>query len=441
MGLLKGITLKTVLLLTLLIQANAWAGTVVIPGDVTLDPLISGLNSPLAVVDAGDSSGRLFIVEQDGLIRVWDGAQLLATPFLDVSGITTSSGEQGLLGLVFHPDYANNGRFFINFTSDGQPGVPFGDTVVAEYQVSAGNPNVANAGSQRIIFTISQDFGNHNGGDLKFGPDGYLYIGMGDGGSGNDPCNRSQTLDPDNIVVGGSCQNDRTAALLGKMIRIDIDNTTPAGSNELCAANPDGSAEYAIPNDNPFSGTDNVCDEVWAYGYRNPFRFTFDRETHDMWIGDVGQNIWEEVDFEPASSLGGLNYGWNECEGLHPRNDPNVGNICTFPSVLPVMEYDRSNTSDCSVIGGYRYRGPISSLVGTYIFGDFCSGTIWFSQETGPSVFEFEVSGLTASFLSGFGEDINGEVYVTSFGTGQVLIFNGDRTDVVLEDGFESQAP
>lgn len=436
MGLLRSITRCTASLALIFCAWAAHAGTVVIPPDVTLEPLISGLDSPLNVRDPGDGSGRLFIVEQDGLIRIWDGSQLLATPFLDVSSLTTSSGEQGLLGLAFHPDYVNNGRFFINFTADGLAGVPFGTTVVAEYQVSA-NPNVADANSRQIIFTVRQDFANHNGGQLQFGPDGYLYIGMGDGGSGNDPCNRAQTLDPANIVTGGGCINDRTVALLGKMLRIDINNTTPAGTNELCGANQNGSAPYAIPNDNPFRGADNTCDEVWAYGLRNPFRFSFDSQTGDMWIGDVGQNVWEEVDFEPATAVGGLNYGWRECEGAHPRGNINANVICTFPSVLPVLEYNRSNTNDCSVIGGYRYRGPISSLQGTYIYGDFCSGTIWFAQETSPGNFEFANSGISASFLSSFGQDNNGDVYVTSFGTGQVLRFAGNTSDVLYADGFE----
>ncbi|MCG8466374.1 MAG: PQQ-dependent sugar dehydrogenase [Xanthomonadales bacterium] len=424
--------------LALMAAAASHAGTVVIPADVTLDQLIGGLSSPLSVRDAGDGSGRLFIVEQDGLIRIWDGTQVLNTPFLDVSGITTSNGERGLLGLTFHPDYENNGRFFINFTADGQPGVDTGTTVVAEYQVSAGNPNVADANSQEVIFTITQDFSNHNGGDIKFGPDGYLYIGMGDGGSGNDPCNRAQTLDPNDIVSGGGCESDQSVALLGKMIRIDINNSTPAGSNELCAANPDGSAPYAIPNDNPFSANDGNCDEIWSYGLRNPFRFSFDRETGDLWMGDVGQNVWEEVNFEPAGTAG-LDYGWRACEGAHPSGNNNPSSTCPVAGAIdPVLEYNRQGTGDCSVIGGFRYRGPVNSLTGTYIFGDFCSGRIWFAQETSPGNFEFELTSMNGNLLSGFGEDSNGEVYITSFGAGAVFRFNGLRSDVVLEDGFEA---
>lgn len=426
------------MLMSLFPLASAHA-QVVIPDDITLDPLITGLNQPLSVRDAGDNSGRLFIVEQDGLIRIWDGSQLLAQPFLDVSDLTTADNERGLLGLTFHPNYAENGRFFINFTADGQSGANLGDTVIAEYQVSA-DANVADASAQRVIMVITQDRPIHNGGDLKFGPDGYLYIAMGDGGSSDDICNRSQTISLNDLIVGGDCQPSRTAALLGKMLRLDIDNTTPAGLNGLCGARPDGSAAYAIPSDNPFSGDDNRCDELWSYGLRNPFRFSFDRETGDLWIGDVGNRNWEEIDLERAGSLGGANYGWRECEGFHPRNDPNEDSICSFPSVLPVMEYDRFNPADCSVIGGFRYRGPVRSLHGTYVFGDFCSGRIWFAQETSPDVFEHQVTAFNGSLLSGFGEDIDGELYITSFGAGAVFRFNGNRSDQVFRDGFEAPA-
>ncbi|GAB4198108.1 MAG: PQQ-dependent sugar dehydrogenase [Wenzhouxiangellaceae bacterium] len=416
-------------------SVSVQAGGVVVPPDVSLDSFISGLSLPLAARHAGDGSGRLFIVEQDGLIRIWDGTQVLATPFIDLTNVTNASGERGLLGLDFHPDYANNGRFYVNFTADGLAGVTNGTTVIAEYTVS-GNPNVADAGSRRILMTIRQDFSNHNGGDLHFGPDGFLYIGMGDGGSGNDPCNRGQTLDPNNIVVGGGCVNDPTVALLGKMLRIDVDGTTPAGSNELCAAAGDGSAEYAIPPGNPFAGADNACDEVWAYGIRNPFRFSFDRDTGDLWIGDVGQNWWEEINLEPAGSAGGINYGWNPCEGTHPRGNSNPGSVCSFASQFPVFEY-RHDNGNCSVAGGYRYRGPVDSLNGTYVFGDFCTGTIWFGQETAPDVFESAVSGFTTSNLSAFGEDEDGEVFAISLGGGQIFRFNGDRSDIIFADGFE----
>lgn len=418
------------------------AGGPTIPADVTLDSTITGLAAPVAARHAGDGSGRLFIVEQDGRIRIWDGAQLLATPFLDITDRTNASGERGLLGVDFHPDFSTNGRFYVNFTADGLAGVPLGTTVIAEYQVSAGNPDLADVGTQRIIITIRQDFSNHNGGDVHFGPDGFLYVGMGDGGSGNDPCNRSQTLDPSNIVVGGGCVNDSTVALLGKMLRLDVDNTTPAGANQLCGANGDGSAEYAIPADNPFIGADadNACDEVWAYGLRNPFRFSFDRDTNDLWIGDVGQNVWEEIDLEPAGVAGGINYGWRVCEGAHPAGNSNPGSTCSLAGAVdPVLEYNH-NAGNCSVSGGYLYRGPVNSMNGFYLFGDFCSGTIWFAEETSPGNWERTAFGTSISNLSGFGEDENGEVYAISL-NGQLFLFNGERSDVILSDGFEDPAP
>lgn len=429
------------LLMNLLLLSSASAA-VVVPDDVSLDPLITGLTQPLSVRDAGDGSGRLFIVEQGGLIRIWDGTQLLEQPFLDLTSVTTADVERGLLGLTFHPDYVENGRFFVNFTADGQSGANLGDTVIAEYQVS-NDANVADAASQRVVMVITQDRPIHNGGDLKFGPDGYLYIGMGDGGSSEDTCNRSQTISLNDLVVGGECQPNRTTALLGKMLRLDIDNTTPAGINELCGSRPDGSAGYAIPPGNPFAGDDDRCDEIWSYGLRNPFRFSFDRDNGDLWIGDVGFRNWEEIDLEPAGALGGANYGWRECEGFHFRTNPNPDVFCDFPSVFPVVEISREDPADCSVIGGFRYRGPVRSLRGTYVFGDFCSGYVRFAQETSPGQFEFVLTEFRGSWLSGFGEDIDGELYLTNFqvgggeGEGSVFRFNGNRSDQLFQDGFE----
>ena len=221
--------------------------------EIALVEIAGGLTDPVYVIHSGDGTGRLFIVEQPGKIKIWDGTQVLPTPFLDIENLTSCCGERGLLSVAFHPDYAANGFFFVNYTNNA------GDTVVARYRVSSLNPDVANPGSATQIIEIEQDFANHNGGQLQFGPDGYLYIGMGDGGSGGDPLNRAQDLDE----------------LLGKMLRLDVDGALP----------------YEIPPDNPFVGIPGR-DEIWAYGLRNPWRFSFDRLTGDMFIGDVGQNLW-----------------------------------------------------------------------------------------------------------------------------------------------------
>jgi glucose/arabinose dehydrogenase len=418
----------------LILAASAQAQ---IPADVTLDPVpgISGLSAPLGIKHAGDGSGRLFIVQQGGTIRIRDaGGTLLTTPFLDITSRVTLGSETGLLDIAFHPQFSSNGRFYLHYSagSNRPAGTEVGDTIVAEFSVTA-NPDVANNTPDRIILTASQDFSNHNGGQMRFGPDGYLYLGLGDGGSGNDPCNRAQTLDPAAIVTGGNCGSERSVALLGKMLRIDIDNTTPAGTNNLCAANGDGSANYAIPPENPFVGQANRCGEVLLYGLRNPWRWSFDRQTQDLWIGDVGQNVWEEIDLLEWPVSGGDNLGWDPCEGSF---NSGTSTPCSLAgSVLPVMEYSHNATGGCSVTGGYRYRGPINSLRGSYVFGDFCTGEVWFGSEDGGS-WNFESFGFAGGTLRSFGEDQDGRLYAV-VGSG-LFRFNGLETDLVFEDGFES---
>lgn len=424
----------------LLFSLSVRAGSL-LPPDVTLETVVPDgqLSQALAARHAGDGSGRLFIVEQGGVIRILDNTDtLLATPFINLSGRLVAGGERGLLGLDFHPDYETNGLFYVNYSAGNASPFPTGTTVVSEFQVSAGNPDIADPNSERVLLTVRQDFSNHNGGDIHFGPDGFLYIGMGDGGSANDPCNRSQTLDPDDRVTAGDCIDDVTVALLGKMLRIDVDNTTPPGANGLCGAAGDGSAEYAIPIDNPFIGADpdSACDEVWAYGLRNPFRFSFDRVTGDMLIADVGQNVWEEVDFEPFNTTGGLDYGWDICEGNFLSGT--TMNNCT-QGVLPILDYQHTG-GNCSIQGGYRYRGPVTSLNGTYTYGDFCTGNVWFARETSPGVWTDEVVfGLVGFSLTAFGEDEEGSVYVVTQDEG-LLRFAGDEI-FILVDGFEDPEP
>jgi glucose/arabinose dehydrogenase len=342
---------------------------------VELEPVAEGFEAPLGVTNAGDGSGRLFVVEQTGAIRIIDGGTVLEEPFLDVGEAIVAGGEQGLLGLAFHPDYKRNGRFFINYTDVS------GDTVVAEVQTS-GDPNQADEGSVQPLLQIDQPFANHNGGQLEFGSDGYLYIATGDGGSGGDP--------------QGNGQN--TGALLGKLLRIDVDSGDP----------------YGIPDDNPFANGGGAP-EVWAYGLRNPWRFSFDSKTDDLWIADVGQGDFEEINRTPTDRSG-LNYGWNIMEGNQCFEE---GGCDRSEKVLPISGY--THEFGCSVTGGYVYRGAESpALTGGYIFGDYCSGTIWgidarVSNFTMPQT--LLESGLS---LSSFGLDEEGELYLTDLSDGGV---------------------
>lgn len=338
----------------------------------------SGLSNPVALTHAGDGSGRLFFTLQEGLILIFDGARILPTPFLDIRSQVSCCGEQGLLSVAFQPDYASNGFFFVNYTNRA------GHTIIARYQVSE-DPNIANFRSRRTVLKVHQPFPNHNGGQLQFGPDGYLYIGLGDGGSGGDPGNRAQ----------------KPKSLLGKMLRVDVNRRS----------------RYAIPPSNPFVGGRGVRREIWASGLRNPWRFSFDRFTGDLYIADVGQNAWEEVNYQPSAGQGGENYGWRLMEGNHcfnPASDCDDGTL-----VPPIVEYD--HTLGCSVTGGYVYRGSlVPALFGTYLFGDFCTGVIWgtrFDQATGWTTTVLHDTNFT---ISTFGEDQEGELYVADYGTGTI---------------------
>jgi glucose/arabinose dehydrogenase len=344
--------------------------------DLQFQPIASDLPNPVALTHAGDGSGRLFITLQEGRILIFDSGGILPTPFLDIRSLVSCCGERGLLSVAFHPDYGSNGFFFVNYTNR------FGSTIVARYQASE-DPNVANPRSRRILMTVRQPFANHNGGQLQFGPDGFLYIGLGDGGSGGDPGNRAQ--------------NPRS--LLGKMLRVDVN----------------ARFRYSIPPSNPFVGVRGVKQEIWASGLRNPWRFSFDRLTGDLYIADVGQSNWEEVNYQPAASPGGENYGWRLMEGNHcfnPASDCDDGTL-----VPPIVEYD--HTAGCSVTGGYVYRGSlVPALFGTYLFGDFCTGVIWrarFDQATGWAATVLHDTNFT---ISTFGEDEEGELYVADYGAG-----------------------
>ena len=432
-----------VLILTLLMATHAWAQ---IPADVTLEPVpdISGLSLPLGLNHADDGSSRLFIVEQGGTVRVVAGdGTLLAEPFVDLGNRVTVGGERGLLDIAFHPQFATNGLFYLHYSagSNRPAGTAEGDTIVAEF-IDNADPADPVTTPERIILTVAQDFPNHNGGQMRFGPDGYLYLGLGDGGSGGDPCNRAQTLNPDNLLEPGEgiCPTtaatlDPSRALLGKMLRIDVDSSTQATENtNLCGVGAGNAAEYAVPAENPFAGETSRCGEVLLYGLRNPWRWSFDRLTQNLWIGDVGQNTWEEIDLLEWPLAGGEDLGWKICEaswkiGSTTTSCPNAG------SVLPVLEYRTGQNENRSVTGGYRYRGPINSLRSRYIYGDFNSGRIWFADDASGS-WQAELFTTLGRGLRSFGEDEQGRVYVIA--NNDLLRFEGE-TDFIFADGFESQ--
>jgi glucose/arabinose dehydrogenase len=356
---------------SLLLAALAWGGGAAqAQPALILQQIASGLANPVALANAGDGSMRLFIVEQAGVIRIHDGTQVLATPFLDITGKVLTGGERGLLGLAFDPSYAANGFLYVFYTSR-----PAGTVTIARYSVTA-NANVADPNSEVVLKTQAHPVGNHNGGALAFGPDGCLYAGIGDGGGGGDPGNNGQNL----------------GTLLGKIIRISKSDGAP------CAAAPG----------NPFTATPGARPEIWALGLRNPWRITFDRQTGDLLIGDVGQGAREEVDFQPAGSAG-RNYCWRRMEGSLVF-DATVPCTAGTPT-LPILEYAHTG-GNCSITGGYRYRGSqFPALVGTYFYADFCTGRIWGATESGGAWTTAEL--LDTSFnISSFGEDEAGELYL-----------------------------
>ncbi len=342
--------------------------------------LIDIFDNPLYITNAGDGSGRLFVVEQYGYVMILDqNMQLISEPFLDVTaqmpGDVSQGGytERGLIGLVFHPDYKNNGIFFVHYVRYDNK------AIIERYQVSADNPNVADPTSATVIFSADDPFPNHNGGQLAFGPDGYLYFGIGDGGDLGDPL--------------GNGQN--TKVPFGKILRVDVNNTDT----------------YTVPPDNPFIDNPDYLPEIWALGFRNPWRFSFDRLTGDLYIGDVGEAMWEEIDFQPAGSPGGQNYGWNAYEGNHPFSP-------TTPvpedMTLPIAEY--SHNEGCSVTGGYVYRGQaMPELQGQYFFGDYCNGGVWTTSQAADGTWVTINQGYLSRQISSFGEDEQGELYMVDY--------------------------
>lgn len=372
-----------------LLHAPAWSQLDI--NAVRTQRVATGFSNPVGISNADDGSGRLFIVEQSGRIWILDSNfNRSAQPFLDIRDRVTSGGERGLLSVAFPPDFAASQVFFVNYTNPA--------TVVSRFQVSAGNSNQADPASEVVYLTEQQPFSNHNGGDMHFGPDGYLYVAMGDGGSGDDPGNRAQDL----------------SNRLGKMLRLDVSQGAPARA----------------PTTNPFFGQSNVRPEIWSYGLRNPWRFSFDRATGEIFIGDVGQQQREEVTFEPAGT-GGLNHGWRRMEGTR-CNIPSVG--CDDGSLtLPILEYDHSG-GRCSITGGYVYRGSLfPALSGSYFFADFCSGELFgahFDNGTWATAGAVQL-GFS---VSGFGEDEAGEVYFTNY-SGEIYRLEAISTGPQISSG------
>jgi hypothetical protein len=355
--------------------------------NIVLQPVLANLAQPVLVTHAGDGSHRLFIVEQAGRIKVLTPGSAVPTLFLDLTARVLAGGERGLLGLAFHPRYATTGRFFVNYTRR-----PDGATVIAEYRVAPGDPD-AGRDDERILLVVAQPFANHNGGMIAFGPDGLLYVGMGDGGSSFDPDRRAQDV----------------TDLLGKILRLDVD--PPAGS----------AAPYASPPGNPFAGPHPGRDEIYALGFRNPWRFSFDRATGELYVGDVGQGSREEID----RVIPGGNYGWPIFEG---RRCLGLGGSCDDPALIPpVAEYEHA-AGRCSVIGGYAYRGSGGTLpAGAYVFGDLCTGEILRLQDDAVDV--LLPGGLS---ISSFGEDEAGEIHVTGLSGTVHRLVNPDAPSLAL---------
>lgn len=348
-------------------QSPVPAGKIPDPANYTWKLVVGGLDRPTDIQSAGDGTGRLFVLEQPGRIRILKDGNLLPLPFLDITGrVGSAASEQGLLGLAFHPNFDQKNYLYVNYTDLD------GNTHIARFTA---NGDEVDPASEKLILFVEQPFDNHNGGGLAFDKVGMLVIGLGDGGSGGDPYGNGQS----------------TGTLLGKLLRLDVDGGDP----------------YSIPTDNPTS-LGSVHPEIWALGLRNPWRLSFDRQTGDLWIGDVGQSKWEEVDFVPEGKAGGFNFGWNKMEGTHSYEGGDLAE-----SAPPVVEY--SHNLGCSITGGHVYRGgSLPEWQGVYMFGDFCSGIIWglASPPADGAVVELFRTGFT---ISTFGLDEAGEIYLANY--------------------------
>jgi glucose/arabinose dehydrogenase len=383
---------------------------------IALRQVASGLSLPVELVSAKDGSNRLFIVEQGGRIRILQNGSVLATPFLDISGtsVISAGGERGLLGLAFHPNYTVNGAFYVFYTRTGD-----GALVVARLLRSANNANVADANSRVEIISVPHSANsNHNGGKIAFGPDGYLYIATGDGGGGGDPLRAGLSL----------------TTRLGKLLRIAVD----------------GGTGYTVPTSNPYAGQScaTACPEIWAYGLRNPWKFSFDRVDGSLFIGDVGQGAVEEVNFLAAGSPGGTNFGWGAFEGnnCYNNNDFGVAGACTTQAghTRPVLTYGHDANGGFAITGGYRYRGTASAaLEGFYFCADYSSRRIWAARPTMPGAFATEVilpPPANVSSVSSFGEDESGNLYLVDYGNGRIHAIDGPATELTQTELLQNHS-
>ncbi|HTP41765.1 MAG TPA: PQQ-dependent sugar dehydrogenase [Nitrospiria bacterium] len=397
----------TLILLAACVKSGAATGTIT-GVTLSLSLATNGLTRPIGVYNAGHGDPRLFVIEQPGRIRIVRQGAVLARPFLDLTDRVDADGsETGLLGMAFHHDYPKTGFFFVNYTSSAGGVLR---TRISRFSVTA-DPNLADPSSEKILFTVDQPFANHNAGDLHFGPDGLLYIPLGDGGSGGDPHNNAQT----------------TSTLLGKIVRIDVD--AGPGAPPDCTGK--GTGGYTIPRTNPMiDGPGKSCDEIWAMGLRNPWRSSFDRRSGDLYLADVGQEKWEEIDRHAVNDPGGQNYGWRCYEGTHLYNADGCRSSTAY--VPPIFEYGHEN-GNCAVIGGYVYRGDAyPAMAGRYLMADYCSGTFWDLASDGRGGWRSTPHtdlGIAApkpvAGYTSFGEDAAGELYVTNINTGALYRLEG----------------
>jgi len=359
--------------------ATTFTAQTLAPAKVQPVLIAKGLGVPTAITATGESTDtRIFVAERHGLIHIVDQNKVSATPFLDISSKVKDEGEMGLLGLAFHPKFQNNGYFFVNYVDPGQ------NTVIARYQIDK-TTGLANPASGKVLLTLKQPYPNHNGGQLAFGPDGYLYIGLGDGGSAGDPENRAQNL----------------GVLFGKILRIDVDHGDP----------------YAIPQNNPFVAQAGAKPEIWAYGLRNPWRFSFDSKTGDLYIADVGQDLYEEIDYQNAGSTGGSNYGWRCYEAAHPYNT--AGCQAADHYTAPILEYPHTDKR-CSIVGGAVYRGSAyPTLYGKYFYSDTCGGQLYMAAKMGGQ-WASSLALATTFGPTTFGVDNRGELYLSDMKDGSL---------------------